>query len=143
MPGKVSSVDLRWTGDMEFMALTSTGHTLILDAGIDFGGRNRGPRPIELLVVGLAGCTAMDVISFLKKMRQDVVAYEVRLVGTRREEDPQIYTDITIEHVVTGTVDEDRLKKAIALSKDKYCTALAMMSPPADVKITYKIIKPE
>ena len=141
MAGEMS-VDLQWRGDMEFSGAMSSGHEVVLDASPEVGGNDRGPRPLEMLLLGLAGCTAIDVISLLKKMRQPVQAYRVRVRGVRREEYPQYFTHITIEHVVTGDVAEDRLARAVELSSEKYCSAEAMLRELAEIEVSYRVERP-
>src|SRR6266542_2857135 len=96
------TVTVELLGNMAFRAMTQTGHELIMDASPDVGGMDTGPRPMELLLTGLGGCTGMDVISMLRKMRQDVTAYEIHLSGARAAEHPKIFTTIRVEHVVRG-----------------------------------------
>ncbi|HCJ34755.1 MAG TPA: osmotically inducible protein OsmC, partial [Ktedonobacter sp.] len=87
---------------MRFEVEAGSGHHVTLDAAEHGGGHNEGFRPMELLLVGLAGCTGMDVISILRKKRQDVTAYEVHITGVRAEEHPMVFVEITVEHIVTG-----------------------------------------
>jgi len=124
---------------MAFDAVFPTEHHVVMDAGADHGGENLGPRPMHVLLAGLAGCTAMDVISFLRKMRQPVEGYRVEVSGLRAEEDPKVYTHITIKHIVTGDVDEARLGHAIELSSSKYCSAQAMLREVARIETSYEV----
>src|SRR5579859_4777368 len=94
------TVDL--LGNMAFRAVTETGHEVVMDAAPEVGGTDTGPRPMELLLVGLGGCTGMDVISMLRKMRQDVTDYEIEISGERATEHPKVYTSIRVEHIVRG-----------------------------------------
>lgn len=126
-----------WQQDWRFEARTGTGHELIMDAAVEHGGTEAGARPMELLLVGIAGCTAMDVVSILSKMRQEVESYRVRIVGQRREEEPKIFTHILIEHVLSGQVSEERLIHAIKLSNDKYCSAQAMVKGVAEIETRF------
>ena len=87
---------------MEFHAESGTGHSVTMDASVAYGGEDAGFRPMELLLVGLAGCTGMDVISILRKMRQEVTGYGVRVQGTRAETHPMVFTDIVVEHRIAG-----------------------------------------
>lgn len=87
---------------MSFMARSGSGHGVMLDANPEAGGREAGPLPTELLLMGLGGCTAMDVISILKTMRQPVTGYRVEVRGTKAEQHPKVFTDITVEHIVAG-----------------------------------------
>lgn len=141
MPDEMS-VDLRWRQDMEFVGAMGSGHEIVMDASPASGGNDRGPRPMEMLLLGLAGCTAMDVIALLKKMRQPVEAYRVQVRGVRREDYPRYFTHITIEHVVTGDVAEDRLAHAVELSEDKYCSAQAMLRELAEIEVRYRVERP-
>jgi putative redox protein len=128
---------------MAFSATSGSGHDIIIDSGSAAeGGQNQGPSPMELLLMGTAGCTAMDVISILRKKRQDITAYQVRIHGTRAPTHPMIFTDITIEHIVTGHhVDEAAVKRSIELSVTKYCGAYAMMSKTAQITVTHRILE--
>lgn len=127
---------------MAFSATSGSGHEMILDTGIDSGGQNQGPTPMELLLMGTAGCTAMDVISILRKKRQDVTDYQVRVHGIRAPAEPNVFTDITLEHIVTGhNVSEAAVARAIELSVTKYCSAYIMMSKTAKMTVTHRILE--
>lgn len=126
---------------MSFAARTGSGHTLTLDAKQAAGGQERGPRPMELLLLGLGGCTAMDVISILRKMRQLVTGYQVEVHGERAAEHPQVYTQMTVEHIVTGAnLDEAAVRRAIELSNTRYCSAQAMLRQAAPITTRYRLI---
>ena len=121
----------------QFIASDNRGHHFILD---DASG-NTGAKPIELIAIGLAGCTAFDVISVLRKKRQQVTGYEVRVDADQRTEPPNIFTKIRLHHIVTGgDVSEDALKSAIHLSESKYCSVSAMLQLSAEIETTYEII---
>ncbi len=129
---------------MAFKATSSTGHEITLDASSEVGGTERGPRPIELLLLGLGGCTGMDVISILRKMRQDVTGYQVRLHGDRADDHPKVFTAITVEHVVRGrNLSLDAVKRAVELSATRYCPAAAMLGKSAKVEESYRMIDEE
>ncbi|MDE3230505.1 MAG: OsmC family protein [Chloroflexota bacterium] len=129
-------------GAMAFAGEAGSGHTLTMDAAEHAGGQNQGFRPMELLIVGLAGCTAMDVIAILRKKRQHVTAYETRVVGERAEEHPQVFVNVTVEHIVTGHgVQPIAVERAIELSETKYCGASATLSKTGKVTHTYRIIE--
>ena len=143
MPDKVAvELNLRDSAGMAFDAMLPTGHVVVMDAGEDHGGQNLGPRPMHVMLIALAGCTGMDVISFLRKMRQPVVGYQVKVEGIRRDEDPKVYTSLIITHVVTGDVSEGKLKKAIDMSSETYCSAQAMLREVADIEVKWEIVKP-
>ncbi len=136
MVGKVKLVE-----GMAFEATAASGHSLRIDAAPEVGGSDSGPRPLELLLLGLGGCTGMDVISILRKMRQNVTAYEVNLSADRAEEHPKVFTRIVIEHVVTGrNIDEAAVRKAVDLSANKYCSASAMLGKAATIEHRYRVV---
>lgn len=122
----------------QFVARTGSEHQLILD---DAAG-GTGPKPIELIAVGLAGCTAFDVITILRqKYHQKVTAYEVRVEADQAERPPQVFTAVRIHHVVTGLdVDAAALEEAIRLSEEKYCSVGAMVQKTASFHTTYEIV---
>lgn len=123
-----------WKSGLSFEGSADSGFTLPLDTTVEQGGQNSGFRPMELLLVGLAGCTGMDVISILKKKQQDVVSFEVSVQGERAQEHPRIYTHITIEYVIIGHgIDPAAVERAVQLSETKYCSAQAMLSKAAKI----------
>jgi putative redox protein len=129
---------------MEFRAESGTGHRVTLDASAADGGEDAGFRPMELLLVGLAGCTGMDVISILRKKHQEVTRYEVRVQGTRAETHPMVFTDIVVEHYVTGRhIDPAAVARAIELSESRYCGAGAMLGVVARLIHTYRVFETE
>jgi putative redox protein len=124
---------------LSFIGHTSTGHELVLDAA-DGGGR--GPTPMALVVLALAGCTGMDVIAMLRKMRQEVTGYEVRVRGERAAEHPRIYTTVVVEHIVRGrNLDEANVARAVELSATRYCPVSAMLGASATVTHGHRIIE--
>ena len=133
---------VRLDKDMEFRATGGSGHEVVLDAADESGGKNAGPRPMELLLVALAGCTAMDVISILRTQREPVEAYEVRVSAERAKDHPRVFTEIRVEHVVTGNVKEASLARAIELSETKYCSVRAMLRPETEITTTYRVERP-
>jgi putative redox protein len=127
---------------MRFTATADSGHSVTLDAAGHAGGQNAGFRPMEMLLVGLAGCTGMDVISILRKKRQQVTGYEVHVEGVRAEENPMVFVDITVEHVVTGhQVQPEAVERAIELSEKRYCGAGAMLGKVARLTHVYRIVE--
>lgn len=127
---------------MRFDAQGGSGHHVTLDAAEHGGGQDAGFRPMELLLVGLAGCTGMDVISILRKKRQDVTGYQVQVRGVRAEEHPMVFVEITIEHVVTGhSVQPEAVAHAIHLSEERYCGAGAMLGKVARLSHIYRIVE--
>ncbi len=129
---------------MGFRAESGTGHSVTMDASVADGGEDAGFRPMELLLVGLAGCTGMDVISILRKMRQVVTGYEVRVQGTRAGTHPMVFTEITVEHHITGrNIDPAAVMRAIELSESRYCGAGAMLGKVAQLTHIYSVITSE
>lgn len=126
---------------MAFQADTGSGHSLALDAAPEVGGTDCGPRPMEMLLVGLGGCTGMDVISILRKMLQDVTGYEVRLRGERASDHPKVFTAIFVEHVVRGHgLNAESVCRAVELSATRYCSAAAMLGKVARIEERYRIV---
>jgi putative redox protein len=127
---------------MQFDAEAGSGHHMTLDAAEHGGGHNAGARPMELLLMGLGGCTGMDVISILRKKRQQVTGYEVHVAGIRAEEHPMVFVEITVEHVVTGHhIQSEAVARAIQLSEERYCGAGAMLGKVAHLTHTFRIVE--
>jgi len=127
---------------MRFEAQAGSGHQVVLDAAESDGGENAGFRPMELLLVGLAGCTGMDVISILRKKRQQVTAYEVHVTGKRAPQYPMAFVEITVEHVITGHhLKPEAVARAIELSEQRYCGVGAMLGKAAQLTHTFRLIE--
>ena len=140
--GREKSAQAVYRGGMRFDITGNSGHSLVVDTSEDEGGENAGFSPIELLLLGLAGCTGMDVISILKKQRQHVTGYEINVHGTRRAEHPMTYEQITVEHVVTGhSIDSKAVARAIELSSTKYCCVSNTLNKTATITETYRIVE--
>ncbi|MGB9742943.1 MAG: OsmC family protein [candidate division WOR-3 bacterium] len=135
---------VRWTAGMQFVGVSGSGHALVMDTSAEHGGSDTAPTPMELLLVALAGCTGMDVVSLLKKMRVNFQTLEIRIQGERRTEHPRIFTGIELEYLVYGTgIDQDAVRRAVELSMEKYCSVSAMVKPACPVKWTYRVVQPE
>ncbi len=127
---------------MRFDVETGSGHHVILDAAEHNGGQNSGPQPMEMLLVALAGCSGMDILSILRKKRQDITGYELRIHGMRAEEHPKVYLDITLEHIFTGhNIRPEAVERAIELTEERYCGASAMLGKTATIGHTFSIIE--
>jgi len=140
------AIDIRATfvGPMQFDVTSATGHTIALDVPESDGGTNHGPTPMELLLMALAGCTGMDVISILKKKRQIVTAYEIRVSGSRAEKPPRVYVDVTIEHIVTGRhVDPQAVRRAVELSETTYCGVSKTIEKTARLTTSFQVLEAE
>jgi putative redox protein len=127
---------------LQFVGDSSSGHAVIMDGEPSVGGHNTGPRPMELLLLGAGGCSGMDVISILKKKRQEVTGLEIRVKGKKAEDYPKKFTHITLEFIVKGRdISEEAVKKAIELSMNKYCSVKATLEGAAKIGFSYKIIQ--
>jgi putative redox protein len=123
-----------------FAAKSDSGHWVIMDGPEMFGGSDAGPKPKELLLIALGGCTASDVVPILKKKKVPLEGFEVHLTGNAREEHPQVFTDIHIEYVFYGEgINPLDVERAIELSATKYCAVSAMLRPKVSITHTYRI----
>jgi putative redox protein len=127
---------------MSFLAETGSGHAVVMDGAPEGGGRNLGPRPMELVLAGTGGCTAYDVVLILRKSGQDVRGCDVRLSADRAETDPKVFTRIGFHFTVRGRALKPNLvERAIKLSHDKYCSASAMIAKTAELVIDWEIVE--
>lgn len=135
---------VNWKENMTFIGEAASGFPIQMDSDPTFGGTNNGVRPMEMVALGLAGCTAMDVISILKKKRQDVTQFEVKLDAPRSPEHPQVFTNAVIRYVITGRdIDETAVLRAIELSAIKYCPAQIMLERAFPMDLQYEIYEDE
>ena len=126
-----------WTGDASFRATSGSGHSVQLDGPPDHGGKDLGPRPMEMMLMGLGGCSSFDVMSILEKSRQNVTACHAELEAERADAVPAVFTRIHLNFVVTGhNLKENLVKRAVSLSAEKYCSASIMLEK-AGVEITH------
>lgn len=133
---------IHWLNNRTMVGQTGSGHAVVMDGPEQFGGRNLGPRPMEMLLLGLGGCTQFDVLMILEKSRQQVTDLEVRIEAERAETDPKVFTGIHIQFVVTGkSLDEKRVRRAVELSADKYCSASIMLGKTANITHGYEIVE--
>ena len=130
----------KWNSRMSFTGIADSGFPISLDTDESVGGNNSAARPMELIALGLAGCTAMDVISILHKKRQGVTSFEVKVDAARANEHPKVFTSAVIRYVVTGkNIDETALMRAIELSVVKYCPVQAMLANAFPMELQYEI----
>lgn len=128
------------TEGITFVAESGSGHAMVVDASPEVGGRNLGPRPMELVLMGTGTCTAVDVVLILRKARQVVTGCVVELDAERATDDPKVFTKIHFHFVVSGTgLAAPQVERAIKLSRDKYCSATAMMAKTAEVTTDFEI----
>ena len=118
---------IKWVQDVMFVGESGSGHSVVMDGAPDSGGRNLGVRPMEMMLLGLGGCTAFDVMLILRRGREDVTDCVVELDGERAATDPKVFTKVTIRYIVTGrNLDPKKVERAVQLSEEKYCSASAM-----------------
>lgn len=135
------SVSTDLIGGMAFRSTTASGYTLTMDAKPESGGQGLGATPMEIVLQTLSACTGMDVISILRKMRQDVTSYRIQVNGDRVDTQPAIYSTITIEHVIHGRdIEEKYVHRAIELSATKYCSVGGMLGKAAKIIDIYRIV---
>jgi putative redox protein len=133
---------VRWAGAMRFIGKAGSNHLVPMDTAPEFGGEGSATKPLELLLVGLGGCTGMDVASLLSKMRVDFSGLEMNIKADRAEEHPTVYTRVDIEYVVSGHgIDEDKVKRAIELSQEKYCSVSAILRKSCPVSFTWRVVE--
>lgn len=139
---KSEEVNVVLEAGMHFTVDTGAGMPIHLDAAPEVGGQGKGARPLRLMLASVGGCTAMDVISILRKKRQDVTGLEVRVRGDRQDEHPRLYTRIYMTYVVTGhTVDPRAVERAIELSETRYCPAINLLKQVVPVESNYEIVE--
>jgi putative redox protein len=125
---------------MRFIATTEEGDSLTMDADAEGGGAGKGLRPVKLVLVGLGGCTGMDVVWILKRQRQEVTGLEINVTGTRRKTDPRYYDKVEVQYLLRGrNLRESAVKRAIELSEQKYCSVRGILRPEVKVTTSYRI----
>jgi putative redox protein len=131
---------VRWVDGMMFEAAADSGHTITMDGPPELGGRNRGSRPMEVVLMGTGACSAADVVSILKKSRQDVTDCVVELEAERAESVPKVFTRIHMHYVVTGrSLKPEAVERAVRLSAEKYCSATRMLNETAAITHDFEI----
>jgi putative redox protein len=131
---------VKWSEGLQFVGTAESGHALVLDTHAEVGGLEAGPSPMELVLLALGGCTGMDVVSILKKMRVEWARFEIGLEAERAEEHPKAFTKIHLTYRIWGAdIPEDKLKKAIDLSLERYCSVGAMLGKRAKITYDYHI----
>ncbi|MCP4559645.1 MAG: OsmC family protein [Bosea sp.] len=131
----------KWVEGMAFMGEAGSGHAVIMDGAPEYGGRNIGIRPMEMLLIGLAGCTGFDVVQILKKGREAVTGCEVEVEAERATEDPKVFTKIHIAYRVSGRdLSQAKAERAVTLSKEKYCSASIMLGATAEMSTSLVVI---
>jgi putative redox protein len=133
---------IKWIQDVMFLGESGSGHSAVMDGAPEAGGRNLGFRPMEMVLLGLGGCSAFDVMMILKRGREQVTDCVVELDAQRAETDPKVFTKIEMRYVVTGrSLDRKKVERAVSLSAEKYCSASAIMAKTAEITHSIEIIE--
>lgn len=133
---------VKWVQDVMFVGESGSGHAVVMDGAPDAGGRNLGFRPMEMLLLGLGGCSAFDVMLILKRGRENVTDCVVEVAADRAETDPKVFTHIRMHYIVTGrALDADKVERAVKLSEEKYCSASAILGKTAQMTHTVEIVE--
>lgn len=131
-----------WTGGVSFSATTDSGHTVTMDGAPESGGQNKGPRPMELVLIGTGGCTSFDVVHILRKARQEITDCLAEVEAERAATDPKVFTRIHIHFIVTGrNLDRKKVAHAIELSATKYCSASIMLGKTAKITHDFEVVE--
>jgi putative redox protein len=136
------NISVNWVDGMLMVGKSDSGHTITMDGPPEIGGENLGVRPMEILLLGVAGCTMIDVISTLKKMRQNLSHCETQVNANRANDHPKVFTDIHIRFILKGEIlDSKKVEKAISLSAEKYCSASIMLGKTATITHDFEIVE--
>ena len=135
------NISVNWVDGMLMVGKSHSGHSITMDGPPEIGGDNLGVRPMEMLLLGVAGCTMIDVVTTLKKMRQELTHCETKLSAERADEHPKVFTDIHIQFIIKGQdLDPKKVEKAITLSAEKYCSASIMLGKTASITHDFEIV---
>jgi putative redox protein len=134
-------IEITWKDGMRFEGVPDSGHTITVDSAKEHDGTDMGARPMELLLIGLGGCTGMDVVSILKKMRKHIKNFKLNITAERAAEHPKVYTTISLEYILEGDMEEKDVERAIDLSQQKFCSASAMLGKTSKIAYKYKLLK--
>ena len=136
------NISVNWVDGLLMVGKSDSGHTITMDGPPESGGENLGVRPMEMLLLGVAGCTMIDVVTTLKKMRKDLSHCETKINAERATDHPKVFTDIHIQFIVKGKdLDSKKVDKAITLSAEKYCSASIMLGETATITHDFEVIE--
>ena len=136
------NISVNWVDGLLMVGKSDSGHTITMDGPPESGGENLGVRPMEMLLLGVAGCTMIDIVTTLKKMRQDLSHLETKINAERATDNPKVFTDIHIQFILKGQdLDEKKVDKAITLSAEKYCSASIMLGEMATITHDFEVIE--
>lgn len=135
---------VKWLDHMSFVGESESGHSVVMDGSPDHGGRNLGIRPMEMVLIGMGGCTAYDVVLMLQKSRQNATLCEVEMDASRADEIPAVFTRIDVHFKIAGVeLKPEAVERAVKLSAEKYCSATKMIEKTAEVSYSWEIIEAE
>ena len=136
------NISVNWVDGLLMVGKSDSGHTITMDGPPESGGENLGVRPMEMLLLGVAGCTMIDVVTTLKKMRQNLSHLETKINAERATNHPKVFTDIHIQFILKGqNLDEKKVDKAITLSAEKYCSASIMLGETATITHDFEVVE--
>ena len=136
------NISVNWVDGMLMVGKSQSGHSITMDGPPEIGGENLGVRPMEMLLLGVAGCTMIDVVTTLKKMRQELTHCETKVNAERADDHPKVFTDIHIQFIIKGkSLDTKKVEKAITLSAEKYCSASIMLGKTASITHDFEIVE--
>lgn len=142
--GNKMKARVRWLTPMGFVGESGSGHSVVMDGSPDHGGRDMGPRPMEMLLLGLGGCASFDVVHILKKARQEIIDCDATIEAERAESEPKVFTKIHIHFTVSGkALSEKHVERAISMSAEKYCSASIMLGKTAEITHSHEIVSEE
>lgn len=131
---------VKWLDNMSFVGESGSGHAVVMDGAPEFGGRNLGMRPMEMLLLGLGGCSSFDVVLILQKSKQQVLDCEVLMEAERADKDPKVFTRIHLHFVVSGrNLSVEKVERAVKLSAEKYCSASIMLGKTAEITHDFEL----
>ncbi len=139
-PAAGPAIVATWTGGRQFVHRSATGHALVTDTRVGSGGGGTAPTPMELVLMGLAGCTGVDIAGILESMRQPLRALTVTAEFERAVDHPRVYTRIVLRYRLSGDLDPGRVDRAVALSRDRYCSVSAMLAPTVPIEHVVEIL---
>lgn len=138
------NIKVSWAGEAAFIGESGSGHKVVMDGPPEGGGRDLGPRPMEMLLLGTGACSSYDVISILKKSRQNVKNCQVEISSERADSEPKVFTKIHLHFKIAGVdLKEKQVERAVSLSAEKYCSASIMLGKTAEVSHDYEILDAE
>ena len=136
-------VMIEWKGDVSFEAAADSGPGVIMDGSPEIGGQNKGPRPMEMLLMGMGGCTGIDIVLILKKMRARPDFFAIKMTASRADIEPKVFTSINVHYILGGEgLTETNVQRAIDLTAEKYCSASIMLGKTATITHSFEIRPP-